>query len=183
MAYIVAICIGITAVAIAIGPFLSMPSYSSVRHTTSELAGQRMPNAWVMRTGLFSYGLCSLLLALRRPETGVVGTVALALFGLGLIGSAVWSHKPIDPEMPFSISEDRVHSFFASMIGFAFATAVVAKLLVGNRLTSDWLSWTALAASIVLPVGMAVTSRFAGLFQRAIFGISFVWILREALSS
>jgi hypothetical protein len=180
MTLMVAICIGITAMAIAIGPFLSMPSYSSIRHTTSELAGQRMPNAWIMRMGLFAYGIGAIALALFRGGSGFIGTAALTVFGLCLIGTAIWAHKPIDPKLTFSAREDRLHSLFASMMGLAFALAVMAELADGTAFARDWLSWGALAASIVFPIGMAIVPSLAGLFQRSIFAVSFAWVLREA---
>lgn len=180
MTFVVAVCIGITALAMAIGPFVSMPSYSSVRHTTSELAGQQMPNAWVMRMGLFAYGAGAITLALFRVGSGFIGTAALAMFGSCLIGTAIWAHKPIDPTLTFNAREDRLHSLFASMMGFAFAVAVMAELANGSAFASDWLSWGALAASIMLPLCMALVPSLAGLFQRAIFLVSFSWIWREA---
>jgi hypothetical membrane protein len=53
-------------VAAVIGPFLSHPDYSSITHSVSELAGQNMPNAWIMRTGFVAYGTATILAALMR---------------------------------------------------------------------------------------------------------------------
>jgi hypothetical protein len=138
-----------------------------------------MPAAWVMRAGFASYGLGALAVALpglvRRPWA----QAPVLLFGLGLIGVAIWSSLPIDPALGGDPVEDRRHSLFASGMGFAFAAACAARLfLPGGRLT-DPVGWLGLIASAALPLAMLAWPGIDGAIQRVMFAISALWLWRS----
>lgn len=74
--------IGVFVLAALTGPSLSHLDYSSLSHTTSELAGQNMPNAWIMRTGFIGYGLAVVAAAALTFRSAPDISVALITFGL-----------------------------------------------------------------------------------------------------
>jgi len=172
---------GIAAIlaAILFGPFLSPPGFSWIHHSTSEQAGQHVAGAWAMRTGFSLYGTGTLLAALtaRHGQTFVRG--ALVLFGLGMIGTAVWSHAPFLPDVPANMQEDWLHSIASSVVGMSFALACLASLFGPGGRQRDLLAWTGLAASVLIPALMFTVPDYAGILQRTMFAISFVFIARE----
>lgn len=175
----IAVAAGIAAfvAAAAIAPWFSHPGYSSISHTTSELAGQNMPRAWIMRLGFTGFGAGTALAALMGWRRQPAVAAALLLFGLCMIAAAIWSHLPIDPALGGSRQEDDWHSVAASAMGAAFAAATALHLWQ-TRGATRWLDGTALAASVVLPLGMAALPQLDGALQRLMFAISFVWIWR-----
>ncbi len=170
--------IGAMVVAVLVGPFVSHPGFSSVRHSTSELAGQNMPNAWITRAGFVLYGLSVAVpgtcLLRPRPALGLCCLV----FGIGLVGTAIWSASLIDMSLGFDRREDVLHSVFSGVVGAAFACACLLDI-IENRPGVRALSWVGLVASVALPMAMFNLPAAAGLFQRLMFAISFVWFWRR----
>lgn len=164
---------------ILVGPWFSLASYRWLAHTTSELGGQSMPNAWIMNTGFFCYGIGTGLAALLRWSRHPMTSGALVVFSAGLIGAALFSSVPISSDLPASLAEDWWHSVFSSLIGFAFSGAAAIRLFAPGGNPRDALSWTALFASVLIPLAMFRFPEWDGLLQRCMFGISLVWVWRQ----
>lgn len=171
--------IAVFVIAALVGPFFSHPDYSWFSHTTSELAGQTMPNAWIMRLGFISFGAGVSAAAVLRRRVAPFTCYPLIVFGLAMMAAALWSNAPIDPETPFSQREDALHSIAASTMGFAFAAATAGRLWRCGWSMRDGLSWLGLGSSVGLPLLMAALPQVDGALQRIMFTISFVWIARE----
>ncbi len=165
--------------AILIGPYFSHPSYSSISNTTSELGGQFMQGAWIMNTGFFLFGTGTALASLLYFRQAPLRSAFTALFGLGLIGSALMSTGTPSFGNPVNPHEDWWHSFFATALGFAFALACAVALFGPKGRSSDLLSWAGLLASVVLPLAMLQFPEFDGALQRLMFAVSFVWVWRR----
>jgi Protein of unknown function (DUF998) len=166
--------------AMVIGPIFSHPAYGSIRHSTSELAGTNMPNAWIMRTGFAAFGGGTAISALSMIRRNPLRSLALLVFGLSMVAAAIWPHDPILPELGSNAADDRAHSIAASTAGMTFTVAVLADLAQQRFPRHDRLGWLALAASLLLPPLMLALPATAGLWQRLMFGISFLWVLRVA---
>lgn len=178
---VIAVGAGVAAIvaAMLVAPYLSLPDYCWVEHSTSELAGQNMPGAWIMRAGFLAYGGSVALagglgLGSRRPVR-----VALVGFGLGMIATAVWSNAPIDPGLAADMAEDRLHSIASGAVGAAFALACALALFAPGGRSRDGLAWLGLVASVAIPLAMTGLPEVRGLLQRAMFAISFAFVLRE----
>jgi hypothetical membrane protein len=113
--------------AAAIGPLVSHPDYTSLGHTTSELAGQAMPNAWIMRTGFAMFDLCTALAAAMLLREHPITMTPLTVFGAAMMAAAIWSNAPIDRAAEYSVREDELHSIAASLMGVAFAAACLSR--------------------------------------------------------
>jgi hypothetical protein len=168
--------------AILVGPSFSPPEFSWVLHSTSEQAGQHLAGAWMMRAGFVSYGLGTLLAALADRHTRPFVRMALIVFGLGLIGTAIWSNASILPNTLSDGNEDWLHSVASGIVGTAFAAACAARLFTPGGSTRDVSAWVGLAISVVIPLAMGVWPDFRGLLQRAMFGFSFIFVAREFMS-
>lgn len=166
-------------VAMLVGPLLSHPDYSSISHSTSALAGQKMPNAWIMRAGLGGYGAATAFAALVTVTRAPAVKIALALFGAGLIGTAIWPHLPIDPALGSDLHLDRLHSWAANLTGFAFAVACLSRLAQAGFPRADHLAWAGMAASVAIPQAMSVFPGVEGALQRLMFAVSFLFVARE----
>ena len=177
-------CLAASAAALAIAPALMPASYSWVAHTTSESGAQGVAGAWLARLGFLAFGLA--VLALSGPAKQLWGPLAAGLhttFGVLMVAAAAFSARPWEPGLPFDTVEDVLHSVTATTMGFAFAFGVVA---VGWRIWrgADRVRWrdvTAVAAAVALPLAMVGFDGYAGLLQRPIFVVAYLWYGAEAL--
>jgi hypothetical protein len=175
--------IAVILLAIVLGPIFSPPEFSWLHHSTSEQAGQHVAGAWIMRVGFVSYGLGTLLASIVDWNSRPVVRAALALFGLGLIGTAIWSNASIMPGVLSDMHEDWLHSIASGIVGTAFALACAARLFGAGATRRDYLAWAGLLVSVVIPWAMVEWPELRGLLQRTMFGLSFVFVAREFTSS
>jgi hypothetical protein len=165
--------------AMILGPALSPPEFDWLRHTTSEQAAQRLPGAWAMRCGFAAYGLGTLVSAAIGWRTRPLVRLALAVFGLGLIGAAIWSNAPILAGMPVDAAEDWLHSVAANVVGTGFAAACAFRLFAQGGSRRDALAWVGLIVSVAIPLAMGWVPDLRGLLQRLMFLLSMVVVARE----
>lgn len=174
----------LSATALLLAPLALPDGYSWIVHTTSESAAQGLEGAWVGRLGFLLMGFAVLWLAgMSRPRWGRAGATLLGTFGVMMLATAAFSHKPWIPGVAWDPFEDFLHSFTATAMGFAFAIGViVAGVRRSNASTGDRvLDLTAVAASVVLPLAMWAWEGSAGVLQRLLFLAAYVWYGREAL--
>lgn len=176
--------LALSALALAIAPLFLPETFSAIANTTSESAAQGVEWAWIARIGLATFGL-SVLGFTRLPgmTENPIRRWCFDAFGSLLILSAIASTRSWIPGAVFDPSEDWVHSFAATAMGFAFAFGVVATVLgrgqvVGRLRLHDLL---AVAASVLIPLGMLALPEVDGLLQRLMFAIAFVWFALETI--
>jgi hypothetical protein len=178
------VCLAVSAGALGAAPVLMPASYSWLAHTTSESAAQGLAGAWLARLGFLALGAGVLLLAASaRQRWGPPAAGLHGAFGAFMVATAAFSARPWEPDAPFDAIEDLLHSVAATAMGFAFAFGVAAVawrlLRDGGRLR--WRDGVAVAASVVLPLAMMRWDGYAGLLQRPIFVVAYVWYGLEAL--
>jgi hypothetical protein len=164
--------------AMIVGPWFSDPRYSSLSHVVSELAGQNMPGAWIMRAGFVAYGLGILAVSLPRLGTAPLREGPVVVFGLAFFAVAFWSHVHIVPEQGGDLAEDELHSLAAGVMGTAFGLACAARLFLPGGRIGDLFGWIGLIASVALPLAMLANPGVDGAIQRVMFAISAVWLWR-----
>jgi hypothetical protein len=168
----------LSAGALTAAPFFMPTGYAWIIHTTSESAAQGLEGAWVARLGFLAFGMAVVGLAGASRATWGRGVVVFhLLFGVGLIATATFSHRPWLPEVPFDPIEDLLHSFAATAMGFAFAIGValrlVQRVVEGGR--GRVLDVAALVAATAIPAIMAFEPDVAGLVQRLMFLVAYAW--------
>lgn len=173
-----------SALALASAPLVLDDSYDWVRHTTSEAGGQGVDGAWLARTGFVLFGLTVLFVARRaRLRWRLPATACHTFFGVAMVSVAVYSLRSWEPGARYDGIEDLLHSVGATAMGFAFAFGVTAAAITAQRhgQPARILDGVAIVASVALPLGMAAEPSIAGVLQRAMFAIAYLWFAREAL--
>ncbi len=175
--------LALSAALLAAAPVALPPAYSWIVHTTSESAAQGLQGAWIARLGFQLFGFAVLWLAsLNRDRWGRWGSVLLGCFGVMMLATAAFSHRPWLPDVPFDQVEDLLHSFTATVMGLAFAIGVlvVAVARTGARLLDRVTDAIAVLASVLLPLAMSTWPAYEGLLQRLMFLIAYAWFAHEA---
>jgi hypothetical protein len=168
-----------SALALAMAPAVLPRSYSWVENTTSEAAGQGVPGAWLARSGFVLFGAgVGLVVRCRRDRWNPVAVVAHAGFAVSMVAVAVvpsrsWTGAPYDAR------PDLLHSVAATAMGFCFVIGVVALMGEGRRPGRRWGDAVAVGAAIVLPLAMTVWPSSAGVSQRLMFLVAYLWYGRE----
>jgi hypothetical protein len=75
--------------------------------------------------GFLLFGLGVLWLAETLIDNWAhAATLVHVAFGVLMIGTAAFSHRPFIPGVPFDPVEDWLHSLIATLMGFAFSLGV-----------------------------------------------------------
>lgn len=185
MTLAVVVMLVVSAACVAAAPILMPDSYSIVEHSVSESAAQGVEGAWLARTGLLLLGFAVLTLAgLAGRRWGKWGRAAHRSYGVAIIASAVFAHMPWE-QAPFDRFEDTLHSLASFAVGLAFVVGVIAVAVMRGTTWSPARVYdlVALVASVVIPLVMFNLTGVAGLVQRVMFAIAYIWYGMEALRS
>ena len=158
-------------------PHFSVQGYTIMKNTTSHLGAQNTPNAWIMNLIFFLLGFITIQEAWIYLKQYWVQKFMLTIFGLGLVGVAIFKHAPIVQGIPYSLFEDTIHSIFASIVGFSFTLFTVSAAFIETTNKRRIIALLVGVVVTVLSVLMSSLPDFAGIWQRLIFIISFAWLI------
>ena len=158
-------------------PFYSFESYSILKNTTSQLGGQKTPNSWIMNAVFIGLGLSSVLSTLPRLNGFILHKVLITIFGISLFMTAFYSHAPIVQDIPYDAKEDQIHSLLATMTGFSFTAFAVSMAFILRESRQKIMAVSIATVDTFLSVVMFDWTEYTGLCQRAIFILSFAWLL------
>lgn len=171
-----------SAVCVALAPLLMPDSYSIIEHSVSESAGQGVEGAWLARFGFLFLGFAVLLIASRAEHWGAWGRLAHRVYGVAMIATATFAHMPWE-DIPYDAFEDTLHSAAASLVGFSFTVGVLVVALrrpAGQRSAIVLDTIAIIAAMTVSALVVFELIDAAGLVQRVMFGIGYLWYGIEA---
>lgn len=173
----------VASAALVIVAATAMPEpYSWLTHSISESAAQAQRGAWIARLSFLAFGVAVLALSVASQARWPRGAFWCHLtFALAMLATAAFSHKPWNPPGPGDATEDLLHSVMATGMGFAFAIGVVVRSFARRERRGlralDVLAVS--AATFLSPIGL-VLPQVAGLLQRVMFLIAYVWYGTEA---
>ena len=173
-----------SAFCVYLAPVEMSEGYSWLSNSISESAAQGLQHAWIARLGFLFFGLAILWLALYRRPIWARGVFCMQLtFALFMLGTATFSHKPWVSGVSFDPVEDLLHSITATGMGFAVSLGVVVRFLQRDKnkfLQRSYDVAAILAATVLTPIGIMLPSS-AGLLQRVMFGVAYLWFVHEAV--
>lgn len=158
-------------------PHFSVADYSSVQHSTSQLAAQGAPYAWVMRSVFVMLGVGSVLDGWSTLRGYAFQRAALVVFGGSLVGAAVWSHAPIDAALRFDARQDEIHSVFATATGLSFTLFAVSAAFIDPHAVRRVVHAAVGMAASLLSLLFFSVPHLAGVWQRVIFVGCFGWLI------
>lgn len=157
-------------------PYFSSESYSIFKHTTSQLGGQNMPNAWILNVIFVFLGLSSVIASWRYLSSFWLQKILILVFGVALIGTAIYSHSPIEQHLPANDFENYMHSIFAKITGYSFTSFAVAMAFIFKERTQILIALVVAILDTILSATMFQLPAVTGILQRAIFITSFGWL-------
>ena len=164
---------------------LFTPNYSNLHETGSELAEKGSPYAWVMITGFLTFGTLTIIFAyslhnLIKPGS-IIGPIALAAGGLGLIGAGAFRLDPNGGAYTFT---GQMHGFASVFVFLGFLIAMFA-LAFRFAQDPDWgrnyqiISLVAGSVAFVLFLWFSNSfgKPYLGLAQRSFIGTWLLWLI------
>jgi len=158
-------------------PFFSVPGYSIIVNTLSDLGAQSAPHGWIMNFLFVCLAAGSLMAGLEYYEGFVPHRIILVLFGISLILLSYFNHAPLNTNIQYNVIEDGWHAYFTCTAGLSFIILSIATIFILEKQQDRLLALTAGISAIFLAVLMSEADRFAGIWQRLMFIISFGWLI------
>ena len=174
----------VSLVCLLFAPMIMPQDYHWLSNAISESAAQGIHGAWLARLGLVLYGLAVIWLAVfLRGEWGIGARYCHLFFGVFMVFAAAFSIRPWDQTANFDPTEDFLHSFAATAMGFAYTFGVLlvffqrSKFGLGSRL----FDLVAAVVATVFPLLMLNMPEVHGLIQRIMFLVSYIWYGKETM--
>lgn len=158
-------------------PFFSVDTYSILKNTTSQLGAQNTVNAWMMNTVFILVGISCLLEAWMNVKGFPLQKLLLIIFGLGLFLIGIFRHAPITEGLPYNAWEDRLHSVFATVVGISFTFYAVSSAFIEKAIKHRVMDLIVGFTATILSMLMFSIPDYSGVWQRAIFIVSFSWLI------
>ena len=121
---------------IIIAHFFAPPGYIWTQNTISELASQGHTYKWIMQAGLSGFGALIVLaggLSLLKTRKVIYPPLPNALYGVAVLLSGIYCAAPIDPSIPYSVSEAKLHSMFATLGVLMMSVAILCRLFTSSN--------------------------------------------------
>lgn len=160
-------------------PYYTTEGYRVISNTTSQLGAQQTPNSWMMNIVFVLMGSLSILAGWSHYQGYGLHRLLLIVFGISLICTAIFSHAPIDPNVSYSEKENQLHSWFATITGFAFTFLAIATGFIKKSKVRMILPFCIGMLATLLSWLMFTIDELMGLWQRLIFISSFGWMIFE----
>lgn len=167
-------------VIILIAGWIAPDYYSVIRNTLSELAAQKFPHAWLMRSGFFIFG-CSIFslgfLKAKIRKLNLWQTSALLfllLYGGTIFTTGFWSEKNffiLDHNL-----ESFIHNFFVRFSNMFFLLSVWSNAAVEKNRTFTLASVVVFIAFASISVFFVQFEEFQGITQRSMHFIAVIWL-------
>lgn len=170
---------------IIIAHFFVPPEYVWTQNTISELASQGLPNQWIMQIGFIGFGILfnlGFVLKFIAEKKVTYADMPLMTYGLSILVTGFYSAAPFLENVTYSLREAGIHSLFATVAGIAFTLGILWRAAVAGStqerlvhilflvLVTGASALFGVSESGIIPLGK-------GIAQRALYLVSFVWIL------
>ena len=158
-------------------PLLIVPDHSIIRNTLSDLGAQNSAGAWIINSILVALAFSSVISGWGFFKGFVFHRVFLVLFGVSIVLSAFFNHAPVNPAIPYNISEDGWHKYFASIVWITFVILAFSTSLILKKQTDRSLALIAGISVMLLSLLSSESEQTAGIWQMLRFIISFGWLI------
>lgn len=178
-------------VAVSAVATLMAPGYSSLSDTMSMLMGPGIPHPWIFQLGVVGYALLiqflgPLLYERVRGWDGALLCALVCIYSLAGILAAVFRNGYYEPVLG-QFSENTIHDLVARI---SFSAVVLLSILTSwvFRNQKRWSVWRyyclligVSVLALVIPFELEVWPDYLGLMQRALFGVTILWVFVTAL--
>jgi len=158
-------------------PFYSVDEYFIIKNTTSHLGAQQAPNAWIMNLTFIIVGMSCVIDGWSSLKKFYFHKVLISIFGIGIVFTGIFRHAPIVEGIMYNSIEDQIHSIFATIVGFSFVLYAISSAFIEKTFFHRAIDIVVSFVGTFLSIMMFYYPDFSGIWQRAIFIVSFMWLI------
>lgn len=154
--------------------------YNHRLNTLDELACQTYENKRYMQWGFIGFGviiISGLLINFSRMSLELHYAIPLFLYGLFSILTGIYSSKPFEHLVFYSIKEHKLHALFLQFSGLSLTLLVVMKLIMVTGGMHRVVNLTILIFSLYTSAQSNRNIPNRGVYQRVMFLGQFVWLI------
>ncbi|HLF75145.1 MAG TPA: DUF998 domain-containing protein [Anaerolineales bacterium] len=167
--------------------FFAQPGYNWTQNTISELASQGHKYKWIMQAGIVGFGVLITLAvgqALFKTKKIISPLLPIAFYGLAVFLAGIYCEAPIDPSIPYSVTEAKLHSLFATTSGISLSMAVLWRMLISQNGRERIAHLILLIAVIGFSALFGLAENGAidigrGIIQRLLYLSGFAWLVYQ----
>lgn len=175
----VGLATGYLGISLLVAHLAAPEAYSAQAHTISHLGAQGYDRAWIMNAGFVGFGgmlTASSLAHSLRTRKDWTTTVPLAVYGLGILTSGLFSTDPFTDATAYSAGEAMVHSIGAQAAGVGLSVCAVSLLVTDpnpRRKTVHGLALLFIGATSAM---VGLSADHVGTWQRILWVGSLAWL-------
>lgn len=154
--------------------------YSSKENTISELACQTYENRSVMQWGFKGFGIIlfsGLFIFFSESVKEPYYSIPLGLYAIFMFLSGIFSTKPFEHLVFYSIKESKINSLFNQLAGLSFSLLIVMKFVVELGVASRVINIFVLIFVLYLSAQVGRKSGKSGFYQRILYFGCFLWLM------
>lgn len=177
--YLTSAAVGFLGASLITAHLLAPETYNWRSNTISELAAQHYQHAWIMRTGLISFGaLISIASTVKliEDQTQWPRAIPMLLYGLAMTGSGLYSTAPFEAGIAYTQHEAHMHSIFANAAGFALTTTMLSHIITEKNPNLKIVHLSGMAFVLLGSWLFKSNPEYQGVYQRVLWGGSITWL-------
>ncbi|MGL1891046.1 MAG: DUF998 domain-containing protein [Spirochaetaceae bacterium] len=154
--------------------------YSSRINTINELGCQTYENRNIMQWGFKGFGVIIIVGVLYDSSTSLAQlyySIPLFAYGLFMFLSGVFSTKPFEHLVFYSVKENKIHTLFSQLAGLSIALLVVMKLVMITGAINRVVNISTLVFVLYTSAQVGRSKEFRGIYQRVMYLGCFLWLI------
>lgn len=155
-------------------------NYNSKTDTINELGSQTYENNHLMQWGFKGFGIIiivGLLFDFSRSMAELYYSVPLFSYGLFMFLSGVYSSKPFEHLVFYSIKESKKHTLFSQLAGLSLALFVVMKFVMITGSINRVINIVTLVFILYTSAQVGRSKEYRGIYQRIMYFGCFIWLI------
>lgn len=154
--------------------------YSTTENTIGELACQTYENRSIMQWGFKGLGIIifsGIIISFNDSIKEPYYSVPLAMYALFMFFAGVYSSKPFEHLVFYSIKESKLNSLFNQLAGLSLSLLIVMKFIVELGTVSRVINIFVLVFVLYLSAQVGRKSGKSGFYQRILYFGCFLWLI------
>ena len=163
----------IFSLAVILAPWYTTADYDPVSNVISLLGAQNTSFNFVMISAFICLGSGIILDGIFNISKQVIPFIC---FGLFIALAGMFPHKPLSPDVNYSLIIHQTHGILATLSGISISLGLIYRAILGKSIVFKIITFTISALCLILPISMLLFVDFQGLIQRFMYLIIFIWL-------
>ena len=162
--------------AIVVAHIFSANNYDWTKNTISDLGSQGYDRKLVMQIGFLAFGLTMTIGILLSGLTW--RTTPILIYGLCVGLTGIFCTKPFFQTDTYSVTQATLHSVLAQIAGLTFTLGILLQLFFTSNNNEKFIHIIFFVLVIGFSASFGLVKNYQGIFQRLLYLVSFIWLIK-----